>query len=160
MSIPVIAQRKSINILIEQINKSLLSVLEKRENKHPDHPDYLLTPLWPIVSGKRLGARWSVCKNFKIQVDGDCDGCECGQLKQEITGLKESLRNYEIEDEVKQPSINDKVACQLVESNAKVINGRYENSLPLKMDVVTNWSDNYICALNWTVNLRRNVLKK
>ena len=58
-----------------------------------------------------MGVRESVRKNFKIQVDKDCDGCECEQLKQEIADLKESL-SIEIEDEVKQPSINDEIAHQ------------------------------------------------
>ena len=92
-------------------------------------------------------------------MDRNCDGCEWEQLKQEIAGLKESLRNYEIEDEVKQPSINDEIARQVVESNVKVINGRYETPVPLKMDVVTNLPDNYVCALNRTTNLRRNALR-
>ena len=64
--------------------------------------------------------RRSVGKNFKIQVDRDCDGCECEQLKQEIAGLKESLRNHEIEHKVEQRSINDEMANQLVESNLRL----------------------------------------
>ena len=84
--------------------------------------------------------------------DRNCLGCECEQLKQEIAGLKESLRNYEIKEEVKQPSMNDEMARQLVESNVKVINGRYEI-------VLTNLPDNYVCALNRTTNLCRNALK-
>ena len=65
-----------------------------------------------------------------------------------------------MEDEVKQPPINEVVARQLVESNVKVTNGRYEISVSLKMDVVTNLPDNYVYALNRTTNLRRNALKK
>ena len=103
--------------------------------------------------------RRNVCKTFKTQEHRDCDGCECKQLKQEIAGLKESLRNCEIEDEVKQPSINDEITRQLVEPNEKVINGRYEISIPLKMDVVTNLPDNYVCAFKRTTNLHRNALK-
>ena len=119
----------------------------------------MLTLLGPIASGGRLGLRQSLCKNFKIQVDRDCDGCECEQLKLEIAGLKESLRNYEIEDEAKQSSTNDEIARQVVESKVKVINGRYEIPVPLKMDVVTNFPDNYVCASKRTTNLRRNALK-
>ena len=119
----------------------------------------MLTLLGSIASGRRLGLRQSLCKNFKIQVDRDCDGCECEQLKLEIAGLKESLRNYEIEDEAKQSSTNDEIARQVVESNVKVINGRYEIPVPLKMDVVTNFPDNYVCASKRTTNLRRNALK-
>ena len=89
----------------------------------------------------------------------DCDECECEQFKQEIAGLKESLRNYEIKDKVKQPSMNDEMARQLVESNVKVINGRNKIPISLKMDAVTNLADNYVCALKRTTNLRRNALK-
>ena len=92
-------------------------------------------------------------------MDRDCDGFECEQLKLEIVGLKESSRNHEIKDEIKQPSINDEIARQVVESNVKVINGRYEIPVPLKMDVVTNLPDNYVCALKRTTNLHRNALK-
>ena len=92
-------------------------------------------------------------------MDRDCDGCECEQLKQEIAGLKESLRKYEIEDKVKQLSVNDEMKRQVVESNVKVIIGRYEIPVPLKMDVVTNLPDCYVCALKQTTNLRRNALK-
>ena len=86
VTIPRIAQRKSIDILIGQTDKFLLAVLEERESKHPNHHNYVLTRLGPIASDGRLGARWSVfCENFKIQVDKD-----------RKAGLKESLRNYEI----------------------------------------------------------------
>ena len=45
------------------------------------------------------------------------------------------------------------------ESNLKVINARYEIPVPLKMDVMTNLPDNYVCALNRTTNLHRDALK-
>ena len=86
-------------------------------------------------------------------------GASVNKLKKEIAGLKKSLRNYEIDDKVKQPSINDEITRQLVESNVKVINRRYEISVSLKMDVVTNFPDNYVCALKLTTNLRRNALE-
>ena len=142
VTIPVIAQGKNIDNLIGQIDKAFLSVLEERESKHPNHPNYVLTRLGPIASGGRLGVRRSVFKNFKIQVDRDCDECECEQIKQEVAGLKKSLRNYEIEDEVKQPSINNEKARQLVEFNVKVINGRYKIQVLSKKYVVNNFPDN------------------
>ena len=37
-------------------------------------------------------------------------GASVNSLKQEYADLKESSRNYEIEDEVKQSSINDEIA--------------------------------------------------
>ena len=45
VTIPVIAQRKSIDILTGQTDKFLLTVLEERESKHPDHLNYVLTNL-------------------------------------------------------------------------------------------------------------------
>ena len=60
VTISVIVQRNSIDILIEQSDKSLLTVSEERESKHPDHPNYVLTRLGPIASGGRLGLRQSV----------------------------------------------------------------------------------------------------
>ena len=90
VTILVIAQRKSIDILIEQTNKSLLTVLEERESKHPDYHNYVLTRLGSIASDRRFGARRSIsCENFEIQVHRNCDRCECKELKQEIAGLKE-----------------------------------------------------------------------
>ena len=86
MTIPVIAQRKSIDILIGQTNKSLLTVLQEGESKHPDHPNFVLTRLGLIASGRRLGLRLSVCRNLKMQVGRDCDGCE-GEQSEENQGF-------------------------------------------------------------------------
>ena len=47
----------------------------------------------------------------------------------------------------------------MVESDVKVINGRYEIPVPLKIGVRTTLPDNYVCALKRTTNLRRNALK-
>ena len=45
VTIPVIAQRKSIDILIGQTDESSLTVLEERESKHPDHINYVYSDL-------------------------------------------------------------------------------------------------------------------
>ena len=69
-------------------------MLEEREDEHSEEEHQLrINSTWPIASGGRLGVRRSFCKNFKIQVDRECE-----QLILEIAGLKVSLRNYEIED--------------------------------------------------------------
>ena len=65
-----------------------------------------------------------------------CETCDCDRLKKKIVALKENLRSYELADEVIQPSKADDFTRTLVESNVKVINGRYEIPLPLKMDIV------------------------
>ena len=46
-----------------------------------------------------------------------------------------------------------------MESNQKVVNGRYEIPLPVKPDVVEKLPNNYVCALNRTETLRRSALK-
>ena len=84
VSIPVIAQRKSIDILIGKTDKSLFTKLEERESNHPDHLNYVLTRLGPIASGGRLEVRRSVCKNFNIQVDRNCDGSSVSNLNKKF----------------------------------------------------------------------------
>ena len=124
--------------MIEKTEKLLLTMLEERESNHIDDSNYVFTYFVPIASGKPLEARPSDCKNFKIRMDRDCNGCEGKQLKQEIAGMKESLHNYEIEEvkQVKQPSINDEMAWKLIESNTKTMNGCYKIPVVLKLDVV------------------------
>ena len=55
VEIPVITERKSVDILIGQTDKLLLTVLEERESIHPDDPNYVLTRLGPIASGGLIG---------------------------------------------------------------------------------------------------------
>ena len=43
VEIPVITERKSVDILIGQTDKLLFTVLEERESIHPDDPNYVLT---------------------------------------------------------------------------------------------------------------------
>jgi len=45
VKIPVLSHRKSVDILIGQTDKLLLTVLEKREGLNPDEPNYVLTHL-------------------------------------------------------------------------------------------------------------------
>ena len=61
--------------------------------------------------------------------------CDCTKLKAEIKDLKQTVREYELLDEVIQPSQNDKLAQDICKPNIKVINGRYEISVPLKSEV-------------------------
>ena len=60
VTIPIIAQRKSIEILIGQTDKSLLTVLRERES---NHPNFVLTLLGPIASGRRWGVIWCLCEH-------------------------------------------------------------------------------------------------
>ena len=59
-----------------------------------------------------------------------------------------------MDDEVIQPSVNDDIARQLVESNVRVKNGRYEIPVPLKTNMLKSLLNNHSNALNRTKSLR------
>ena len=54
---PIIPQRKSIDILIGQTDKCLLTVLKERESLNHDDPNYLLTRFGPIASDGRISVK-------------------------------------------------------------------------------------------------------
>ena len=68
------------------------------------------------------------------------------------------MRNYELEDEVIQPSKNDEIVRELVECSVNVVNNRCEIPVPLKANVVESLPNNYSRALNRTSSLRRKAL--
>ena len=142
--------------MIGQSDKLLLTVLEEREGLNPDEPNYVLTRLGPIASGGYASSGSHPPQSLKVS---ECVGvCNCQQLKLENLDLKESLRNYELEDEVIQPSKNDEIVRELVESSVNVVNNRYEIPVPLKSNVVESLPNNYSCALHRTSSLRRKAL--
>ena len=159
VEIPTIPQRKSIDILIGQTDKCLLTVIEEREGLNHDDPNYVLTRLGPIASGGRVSVKSYLRGTMKVGVDASCNVNECDRLKLEITSLKERLRNYELDDEIVQPSQNDELTRQLVEPHIKVVNERYEIPVPLKTDVVSSWSNNFTGALERTKSLPCKALK-
>ena len=69
---------------------------------------------------------------MKVEVDTSCIVNECDRLKLEITSLKERSCDYELEDEIVQPSQNDELTRQLVEPYLKLVNKRCEIPVPLK----------------------------
>ena len=129
IEIPTISSRKTIDILIEQTDKLLLTVLEKRESTNLNDPNLVLTRLGPIASGGRFCKSVTSCK---VKVNDCCDLCACDELKNEIVSLKQTLSQLRLEDETIQPSQTDEIARALVESNLKVVDGRYEVPIPLK----------------------------
>ena len=52
--IPVAHDRRRVDVLIGQSDKSLLTVLEEREDMDPEEPNYVLTRLGSITSGGRV----------------------------------------------------------------------------------------------------------
>ena len=148
VKIPTLPDRKSIDILVGQSDKVLLTVLAEREGLDPDEPNYVLTRLGPVVSGGRLGTCQDLLQNRRVEIERcPCDPRTWDELKQENAFLKNRLKEFETYDEIIQPSINDELAKELVESNIKVVNGRYEIPVPLRQDVVQNLPSNYGYAL-------------
>ena len=115
VEIPTIPQRKSIDILIGQTDKCLLTVIEEREGLNHDDPNYVFTRLGLIASGERLSVKCYLRGTMKVGVDTSCNVEECDRLKLEITSLTERLRDYELDDEIVQSSQNDELTRQLVE---------------------------------------------
>ena len=148
VKIPTLPDRKSVDILVGQSDKVLLTVLAEREGLDPDEPNYVLTRLGPVVSGGRLGTCQDLLQNRRVEIERcPCDPRTWDELKQENAFLKNRLKEFETYDEIIQPSINDELAKELVESNIKVVNGRYEIPVPLRQDVVQNLPSNYGYAL-------------
>ena len=111
VKIPVISRGISIDVLIEQTDKLLLTVLKEREGLLRDEPNLVITPLGPIASGGRANLGSNLPQNRKVNLREDSDSCEtCKHLKQEIATLKELVRNFKREDELIQPSKHDEIA--------------------------------------------------
>ena len=87
--IPTIPDRKSIDILIGQADKNLLTVLREFENMDPYKPNYILTRLGPIASGGRVPTKSNFCTSLKVSLNDNCDCDEncCVKLKSEIAQL-------------------------------------------------------------------------
>ena len=77
---------------------------------------------------------------------GEIHERSCEQLKQEVSFLKDCLRNYEVKDESIQPPTNE-ITCLLVEPNIKVVDNRYEFPVPMKKDVINVLPNNFNYAL-------------
>ena len=149
--IPVVPDRRRVDVLIGQSDKSLLTVLEEREGMDAEEPNYVLARLGPIASGGR------VCGHFgssnclyamRINVGWVVNAnCECAKLREENVALKQSIRQYELQDEMVQPSRNDELAHELIESDIQVKDARYEIPVPFKLKKLQTLPYNYENAL-------------
>ena len=160
--IPVATERGSVDVLIGQSDKLLLTVLEEREGADPEEPNYVLTRLGPIASGGMVDG--NSCSSgslsaLRVKVESPVKvHCDCTKLKAEIKDLKQTVREYELLDEVIQPSQNDKLAQDICEPNIKVIDGRYEIPVPLKPEV-KSLPNNYDNALKRTLSLKKSAVR-
>ena len=150
VEIPVVPDRERVDVLIGQSDKALLTV---REGADPEEPNFVLTRLGPVASGGRAPSSNSALSTLKVVVE-PLQSCDCFKLKEEIFSLKETVRQYELQDEVLQPSRTDEFTSSLVEPNIKVVNGRYEMPVPLKSGMLDKLSNNYENALKRTMTLK------
>ena len=104
VKIRTISNRKTIDILIGQSDKSLLAVIEERESLNAEEQNCVLTRLVPIASGGQVKSESPAINSLKVQIDETGDSCRCEQLEREVSSLKQILRELELEDEVVQPS--------------------------------------------------------
>ena len=160
VDIPTLPQRDKIDILIGQTDKELLAVLEEREGLTPDEPNLVLTRLGPIASGGRVSSCGEYVSVRRTKVANNVEyPCDCSKLKLENSDLKQKLRDLELQDKVIQPSRNEDIAREIVESNIKIVNERYEIPVPLKPEVIVRLPNNYHNALNRTLLIHKRALK-
>ena len=159
VEIPLAPDRDRIDVLIGQSDKALLAVLEEREGADPEEPNYVLTRLGPVASGGRAPSESNSVSAFRVSVEPLRSERCCNELQQEIASLKETIREYELQDEVIQPSRTDELARNLVEPHISVVNGRYEMPVPFKTEMLKKLPDNYDCAVKRTLSMRRKALQ-
>ena len=136
VEIPLAPDRDRIDVLIGQSNKALLAVLEEREGADTEEPNYVLTRLGPVASGGRVRSKSNSVSAFHVSVEPLRSQRCCNELQQEIGSLKETIREYELQDRLIQPSRTDELAKSLVEPHISVVNGRYEMPVPFKTEML------------------------
>ena len=129
----------------------------------PEEPNYVLMRLGPIASRSRVcgdfGSSNCLCIimiNIRSAVNANC---ECAKLREESVALTQSICLYELQDEMVQPSRNDELALELIESDIKVKDARYEIPVPFKSEKLQTLFNNYENVLNRTFSLPKTALR-
>ena len=133
--------------------------MKEKEGARSEEPNYILTRLGLIASGGSLNVKSNLHHNFKINKVGEIHECSCEQLRQEVSFLKNCLRNYEVENKSIQPSKNDEIKRLFAEPNIKVVVNSYEILVPMKKDMIKVLPNNFNYAFERSVLLRRQALK-
>ena len=124
-----------------------MRVLQERTGNEGE-PHAIETPLGWIASGGKFQKGMN-CQTHKISVSNNI----------RIKELEQLVREFTKEDEVIQPSVNDKKAQQLVEDNIRVIDSRYQIPIPLKEDI-HKLPSNYELARRRANGLRKHMLRQ
>ena len=162
--IPVVPDRRHVHVLIGQCDKTLLTILEERESIDPEEPNYVLTRLGPIASGRRIGSMSKFSdplSTVRINIGSPVSNPVCDNIKvrEENSGLKQLIREYELMDETVQPSKNDECAFELTEPKIAIKDGRYQITVTLKSEELENLRNNFDNALTRTLSLRKTAMR-
>ena len=87
---------------------------------------------------------------MRINVGSAVNDCECAKLREENVALKQSIRQYELKDEMVQQSRNDELALELIEYDIKVKDARCKIPVPFKFEKLQTLRNNCENALNRT----------
>ena len=142
--------RSTVYLLIGLDNSSLRTVVEEREGE----PHAIETPLGWIASGGSFCAGTTVCSAHRV-----CAASNSLDAAKKVRELEETIRLLKLDDEVVQPSINDRQSQSFVDEHLKVINDRYEIPVSFKENISTLPS-NYDLAAKRVSSLRKNMLTK
>ena len=110
----------------------------------------MLTRLRLFASGGRVPHGSDDFSSLRVFIE-----CEVGKKKHEIAEFWQNLLEYELQDEIVQPSRREELAASLVEP----VDGRYEIPVPLKNEIVEELPNNYESALKRTSPTRCKALR-
>ena len=97
VEIPVIPERKCVDILIGQSDKALITVLKELEGSSLNEPNLVITRLGPIASGGRVQGSSKSVRALRVETistDPDCGLCD--KLQQELLTVNNALREYKL----------------------------------------------------------------
>ena len=100
VEIPVISERKCVDILIGQSDKALITVLKELEGLFSNEPNLVITRLGPIASGGRVQGSCKSVRALRVETiatDQDCGLCD--KLQQELLSVNNALSEYKQLDE-------------------------------------------------------------
>ena len=128
VGIPVIPERKCVDILIGQSDKALITVLKELDVSSSNEPFLVMTRLGPIASeGRVQGSSISVIALRVKTISTDPDCVLCHKFQQELPTVNDDLPEYKLLDGEVLPSKNDELTCSLVEPFIRVVDRDLKN---------------------------------
>ena len=124
-----------------------------------EEPNCVLTRLGSIASRGQVKSESSAINSFNVQVYETGNSCRCEQLEREVSSLKQTLTELELEDEDVQPSRTEVKVRELMETKVKVLEGSYEMLMPMKCEVIEKLPNNCATAVGRTESWQQSVLK-